>query len=56
MDIKTFIGRVIVLLNESKMRTGLLRHCHVLAGLQNTTVDEIQVFDQLAPPQALRPS
>jgi hypothetical protein len=51
------------LLNDTKVRTGLRErgldlpgHCHVLAGLHNTTTDEVQVFglETLAP--ALQPS
>lgn len=51
------------LLNEAEVRAGLRErgidlppHCHVLAGLHNTTTDEVQVFDHAALPQALQSS
>ncbi|KUM44702.1 YbcC family protein [Pseudomonas sp. EpS/L25] len=50
------------LLNDAEVRTGLRArglelppHCQVLAGLHNTTTDEVQVFDHEALPATLQP-
>ncbi|KTS70647.1 hypothetical protein NS274_23730 [Pseudomonas oryzihabitans] len=50
------------LLNDSAVRAGLGErglelppHCQVLAGLHNTTTDEVQVFGYEALPEALQP-
>ena len=51
------------LLNDTEVREGLRErgldlpaHCHVLAGLHNTTTDEVQVFGVETLAQALQPS
>lgn len=51
------------LLNDREVRQGLHErghalppHCHVLAGLHNTTTDEVQVFAHEALPKSLLPS
>ncbi|MGM3422212.1 YbcC family protein [Pseudomonas benzopyrenica] len=51
------------LLNDPEVRIGLRvrgldlpPHCQVLAGLHNTTTDEVQVFGHAALPAALQPS
>lgn len=51
------------LLNDPEVRTGLRArglelppHCQVLAGLHNTTTDEVRIFDHQALPAALQPA